>query len=132
VAQAVGVSVRAIEQLEAEDEASQNPTIVHLRRLASVLRTSVPYLADAVQPRPEETNDTLRRSKITFDQYVQFAAATVPEATVQWQRYVNELETNLSRVDAARAEPPTIDEWRKRFENRGSTQPALFADSGED
>lgn len=62
VAKCVGLSAAALQRLEDGEESIENPSILTLRRLADTFRTSVSYLVDELQARPEEVDDTLKRS----------------------------------------------------------------------
>jgi transcriptional regulator with XRE-family HTH domain len=126
VAVRAGLTRHAIERLEREDELAENPSVTTLRRLADTLGTSVSYLTDGIKPRLEDTDDVIRRSKLSFDQFVRRENIAISRVESVWRKFQKEYVEGRQNVADARAEPATDEDWERRFNGEGASQSSLF------
>ncbi|MFZ5481163.1 MAG: helix-turn-helix domain-containing protein [Myxococcota bacterium] len=127
VANAVGLSVRALADMESERWHLHNPSLVMLRKLAHVLETSVAHLVDGVVQTPDLQNDALLRSKIALEDFAVAEGIPFGEVRTLWDRYAADYEVQRRTFAEARTEPLTVADWRNR-RTPAPTQVSLLGD----
>jgi transcriptional regulator with XRE-family HTH domain len=113
VAKLVGISETALRQIEAGK--FTNPSLVIVRRLALVLKTSVSALVDGMTARWEDTDPRMRQSLDALLELAEEEKLTPAQVQSHWQLYVTEVTPARLSVADARLEPLTRAGWRDRL-----------------
>lgn len=114
VAKAIGVSTRALSDMEGERWHLHNPSLVTLRKLAHVLETSVAHLVDGVVQTPEHQSPKLMRSRIALEDFAVEDGVPFGEVRALWDRFTTEYQVQRRTFADARTEPLTVEDWRRR------------------
>lgn len=118
LARALGISERALAEIERSDEYTENPSLVTVARLAATLECSVGELVDTTANDLLELDRVLRQSRAALETVARSSGMLPEEVETQWTSYVDEYERERRTVLAARAEALSVDAWQTRINGR--------------